>query len=95
MGTLHRAYRQSLKRLAEVSGIAEIEHLPFVSTGASAAGGSASRAAREFPEFAVASSPTLIGPAGIQDVDQYAQVPLLHIIGSRDGVHLRMDLTFY
>jgi hypothetical protein len=92
MGTLHRAYPQALKRLAEVSGIAEIEHLPFVSTGASAAGGSASRAAREFPDFAVATSPTLIGPAGIREVEQYAHVPLLFIFGSRDGRHLRQIL---
>jgi hypothetical protein len=89
MGTLHFSYQESLERLAKISGIPQLAHLPFVATGASAAGGRASTAARKLPELAVACAPTLIGAAGIEEVDKYAQVPFLHIVGSKDGVHLR------
>lgn len=89
MGTLHFAYKESLERLAKVSGIPQLANLPFVATGASAAGGRASVAARKFPELAVACSPTLIGAAGVEEVDMYGHIPFLHIVGSKDGVHLR------
>ncbi len=89
LGTLHDAYRESLKRLAEVSGIPELAHLPFVATGASAAGGRASAAARKFPELAVACCPTLAGAAGVEEVAKHARTPFLHVVGSKDGSHLR------
>ena len=88
LGTLHHAYHESLKRLAEVSGVRQLANLPFVSTGNSAAGGSASAAARQFPEFAVATAPCLIGSAGIEDVAKVPGLPLLFLVGSQDGSHL-------
>lgn len=89
MGSLHFAYKESLGRLAKVSGIPRLANLPFVATGASAAGGRASSATRKFPEFAVACSPTLLGATGVEEVEKFAQVPFLHIVGSKDGPHLK------
>lgn len=66
-----------------------LANLPFVSTAASAAGGSASVAARKFPDLAVACCPTLIGAAGIEEVEKHKDIPFLHIVGSKDGVHLK------
>lgn len=89
LGTLHDAFDDSVKRLAEVSGIPELKNLPFVSTGASATGGRASMVARKYPDRAVASSPTLLGAAGVEEVAKYPHLPFLHIVGSKDGPHLQ------
>jgi hypothetical protein len=88
LGTLHDAYDDSVKRLAEVSKIPQLRNLPFVATGASAAGGRASAATRKQSERAVACAPTLIGAAGVEEVQKFPHVPFLHIVGSKDGTHL-------
>ena len=89
MGSLDPSYPAAVKRLAEISGIRELANLPFVTTGASAAGGAASRAAQMHREFAVAAAPTLIGSAGMEGVDKHRDLPTLWVVGSQDGNHLQ------
>lgn len=88
MGSLAPMYHEAVKRVAELSKVPQIANLPFLSTGASGAGGGASAVARKFAPFAVATSPTLIGTAGIEEVDKHHNIPFLFIVGSRDGGHL-------
>lgn len=81
-------YDLAIRRLAEVSGIEHLPNLPFVSTGASFAGGYAAQAAAAFPERCIATAPVIIGQAGANS-EVVTSVPHLNVWGSRDGSHLR------
>lgn len=82
-------YAEAVRQLARVSGIAHLPDVPFLVTGASFAGGYSARAAQLYPEKTIAAAPVIIGAAGADTADaEVLAVPHLHVIGSRDGVHL-------
>lgn len=85
-------YDAAVRRLAEVSGIEKLPNLPFVSTGASFAGGYAATAGAKFPERCVATAPVIIGQAG-SGSPTLGTVPYLNVWGSRDGRHLKDFLS--
>lgn len=81
-------YDAAIKRLAEVSGIEKLPRLPFVSTGASFAGGYAATAGSRYPDRCVATAPVIIGQSG-SGAESAVTVPFLNIWGSRDGPHMK------
>ncbi|MGC9454446.1 MAG: hypothetical protein ACP5HU_06240 [Phycisphaerae bacterium] len=83
-------YESAIRELAEQTGAENLPNLPFVATGGSAAGEAAASAARLMPERTAAVAPALIGMAGANTDDPYVlNVPHLHVIGSKDGPHLK------
>ncbi len=78
----------AVKALEEKTGV-PLSRLPIFPTGASFAGGYSAKFAHLYPDQITAAAPTLLGLTGFGWQNPAYKVPHLHIIGEKDGGHLK------